>query len=259
MEKEKHIPKIIHYCWFGGNPLPELAKKCIASWRKFLPEYEIKEWNEHNFDVYQAPYVAEAYRLKSYAHVSDYARFWILYHYGGVYFDTDVELVRPIDDILARGSYVGFECIEGTPFDNPNGNINPGLGMAVCKGHPFIARMVEYYNHHHYVGWNGKSTGNVTLQVTQLLDYDHKEMLEGGIVRVSELFIYPIDYFCPLNYYTGEMNITENTRTIHHYMASWVKKGNRLQGLINRIRFISVRILCGFKHYPNSCESVVVE
>ena len=246
------IPKVIHYCWFGGNPLPELAQKCLASWKKFLPDYEIKEWNERNFDVYQAPYIAEAYRLKKYAHVSDYARFWILYHYGGVYFDTDVEVIRSLDDILAKGSFIGFECQEGTPYDNPNGNLNPGLGMAVPPKHPFIGIMLNFYNHHHFVKWNGRNSGNITLKVTRFLDYDHKEILEGGIVRVSDLLVYPIEYFCPLNYYTGEKNITENTRTIHHYMASWVKKGNRLQGLIERTKFICVRILCMLKHYHQS-------
>jgi hypothetical protein len=246
---EKQIPKIIHYCWFGGNPLPELAKKCIASWQKFLPDYEIKEWNEGNFDVYQTPYVAEAYRLKKYAHVSDYARFWILYHYGGVYFDTDVEVIRPMNDILDRGSYMGFECQEGTSYDNPNGNVNPGLGMAVGKGHPFIAIMVDYYNHHHYVRWNGKNTGNITLKVTRYLDYDHKKILDGGIVSVSDLLIYPIEYFCPLDYYTGRMNITENTRTIHHYMASWVKKGSRLKFWLFRAKSVYIRILCTLKHH----------
>ena len=248
---QSQIPKVIHYCWFGGNPLPELAHKCIASWRKYLPDYEIKEWNEQNFDVYQAPYVAEAYRLKKYAHVSDFARFWILYHYGGIYFDTDVEVIRPLDDILARGSFAGFECPEGTSLDNPNGDINPGLGIAAYKNHPYFQQMVNYYSHHHYVGWNGKNTGNITAQATMFLDYSHKEVLEGGIVSVSNLFIYPIEYFCPLNYYTGEMNMTENTRTIHHYMASWVKKKNRLQGLKDRVKYICVRILCALKKYPN--------
>jgi hypothetical protein len=246
---EKQIPKIIHYCWFGGNPLPDLAKKCIASWRKYLPDYEIKEWNETNFDVYQIPYVAEAYKLKCYAHVSDYARFWILYHYGGVYFDTDVEVIKPLDDIIARGSYAGFECQEGTSFDNPNGNMNPGLGMAICKGHPFIAKMLDYYKGHHYIRWNGRNTGNITLQVTKFLDYDHKEVLEDGIISVSGLYIYPIEYFCPLNYYTGEMHITEHTHTIHHYLASWLKKGNRLQGIIQRVKYILTRIRCMFIYY----------
>lgn len=247
MEMEREIPKVIHYCWFGGNPLPELALKCIASWKKFLPDYEIKEWNEQNFDVYQAPYVAEAYRLKKYAHVSDYARFWILYHYGGIYFDTDVEVIRPIDDILAKGTFMGFECQEGTPFDNPNGNMAAGLGMGITKKHPFFAQMLDYYNHHHYVRWNGKHTGNVTLQVTKILDYEHKKILDGGIVSVNGLLIYPVEYFCPYDYYKKEMHITENTRTIHHYMASWVKHANRWQNLLQRIHFIYVRILCTFK------------
>ena len=103
------IPKIIHYCWFGRNPLPELAQKCIASWKKYLPDYEIKEWNEDNFDVNIIPYTAEAYAAKKYAFVSDYARFWILYKYGGIYFDTDVEVIRPIDDIIAKGNFMGCE------------------------------------------------------------------------------------------------------------------------------------------------------
>ena len=113
---EKQIPKVIHYCWFGGNPLPELAKKCIASWRKYLPDYEIKEWNEQNFDVNQVMFTEEAYKLKNYAYVSDYVRFWVLYHYGGIYFDTDVEVIRPLDDIIARGSFLGFECQDGAPI-----------------------------------------------------------------------------------------------------------------------------------------------
>lgn len=246
------IPKVIHYCWFGGNPLPELAQKCIASWKEFLPDHEIKEWNEHNFDVYQAPYIAEAYKLKKYAHVSDYARFWILYHYGGIYFDTDVEVIRPLDDLLAKGSFMGFECQEGTPFDNPNGNLNPGLGVAVPPKHPFFQTMLDFYNHHHFAKWNGKNSGNITHKVTRFIDYAHKEVLEGGIIRVNDLLVYPIEYFCPLNYYTGEMNMTENTRTIHHYMASWVKKGTRLQGLMARIKFIYIRITCTLKHYHQS-------
>ena len=246
---DKKIPKIIHYCWFGGNPLPELAHKCIDSWKKFLPDYEIKEWNERNFDVHRATYTDEAYRLKKYAHVSDYARFWILYHYGGIYLDTDVEIIRPMDDILEQNTFLGFECQQGIPQDNPNGNVNPGLGMGIYKGHPFLNQVLNLYDHDHFVRWNGRSTGNVPFRVTPLIDFDHKEVLEGGIVRVNDLLIYPIEYFCPINYFTGEKNITENTHTIHHYMASWVKGGNRLQGLIDRMKFIFVRILCTLKHY----------
>lgn len=103
------IPKVIHYCWFGGNPLPEDAKKCIASWKKYLPDYEIKEWNESNFDVNCCPYVKEAYEAKKYAFVSDYARFHVLYQEGGLYFDTDVEVIKNMDCIIAAGNFMGFE------------------------------------------------------------------------------------------------------------------------------------------------------
>ena len=103
------IPKVIHYCWFGGNPLPELAKICIDSWKKYLPDYEIKEWNETNFDLDSCEYIREAYNCKKWAFVSDYARFWILYNYGGLYFDTDVEILNPLDDIIKCGSFMGNE------------------------------------------------------------------------------------------------------------------------------------------------------
>lgn len=245
---QQSIPKVIHYCWFGGKPLPELGQRCIASWRRFLPGYEIKEWNERNFDVYQSKYSAEAYRLKQYAHVSDYARFWILYNYGGIYFDMDVEVIQPLDDILEKGTFMGFECQEGTDYDNPNGNINPGLGMGVYKGHPFFAQVLEYYEHIHFIRWNGMNTGNVTHHTTRFLDYRHKEILDGGIVKVSGMLVYPEEYFCPINCYTNEKHITGNTRSIHHYQASWVKKVTHLQNLFWRMKAICIRLTCIIKY-----------
>ena len=103
------IPKIIHYCWFGRNPLPKSAMRCIESWRKYFPDYEIKEWNEDNFDVNMLPFTQEAYKMRKFAFVSDVARFWILYRYGGLYFDTDVEVIRPMDDIVAQRAFMGIE------------------------------------------------------------------------------------------------------------------------------------------------------
>ena len=137
------IPKIIHYCWFGRNPLPESAKKCIDSWRKFLPDYEIKEWNEDNFDVNIIPYTQQAYEAKKYAFVSDYARFWILYHHGGVYFDTDVEVIRPMDDIIEKRPFMGREkgafikdiCDNTITVQGDAGlGVAPGLGLGVNPG-----------------------------------------------------------------------------------------------------------------------------
>ena len=124
------IPKVIHYCWFGKNPLPASAQKCIASWRKYLPDYEIKEWNEDNFEVNAVPYTQQSYEVRKYAFVSDYARFWILYHFGGLYFDTDVEVIKPLDDIIKRGAFMGIEqgaFMDGKPM------VAPGLGMGIVK------------------------------------------------------------------------------------------------------------------------------
>ena len=146
------IPKIIHYCWFGRNPLPVLAQKCIASWKKYLPDYEIKEWNEDNFDVNIIPYTAEAYAQKKYAFVSDYARFWILYRYGGIYFDTDVEVIRPIDDIIARGNFMGFETDPNPKKGNASeGSVAPGLGLGVTPGLGLMKKMLDYYDGKHFV------------------------------------------------------------------------------------------------------------
>ena len=123
-----------------------------------------------------------------------------------------------------------------------------GLGMGVYKGHPFFAQMIEHYNHIHYAKWNGKSTAIVIYHTERYLDYDHKEVLEGGIVRVSDMLIYPPEYFCPINYFLNETNITENTRTIHHYTVSWRKGPNRWKNFLLRIRHIYVRIFCTIIH-----------
>ena len=137
------IPKVIHYCWFGGNPLPESAQKCIASWRKFLPDYEIKEWNESNFDVNAIPYTAQAYAAKKYAFVSDYARFSILYDNGGLYFDTDVEVIRPMDDIIENGPFMGFE-IDASGIDFKKA-VAPGLGLGANPGLGLYKEILEHY------------------------------------------------------------------------------------------------------------------
>lgn len=254
------IPKIIHYCWFGGNPLPELAQRCIASWRKFLPEYEIWQWTEPqndsdsdnlnvnlndnesesdkenrlfdkklSFDVNIIPYTTEAYRQKKYAFVSDYARFWILYRYGGIYFDTDVEVIRPMDDIIERGNFMGFEVDpdgENTPgryaprycFD-----VAPGLGFGISKEHPFMQKMMDYY-----AGLEFKGAVMDPWFKTIVAYTTEKLMDEGlrnvkGIQQVGDITVYPHEYFAPIDVITGRLHITPNTYTIHRYMGSWDK------------------------------------
>ena len=226
------IPKIIHYCWFGRNPLPESAIKCINSWKKFFPDYEIKEWNEDNFDVNIIPYTAEAYEAKKYAFVSDYARFWILYHFGGIYFDTDVEVIKPFDDIMARGPFMGIEV------DSPNDSIAPlvapGLGLGAEAGMPFYKEVLDYYQPLHFMTADGKtSTVTVVKHTTAVLTANGMKN-ENSLQEVCGIRIYPREYFNPLNDNTGVLDITDNTRSIHWYTKTWLKKSNPIRTWIVR-------------------------
>ena len=140
------IPKKIHYCWFGGNPLPEFAKKYIESWKKYLPEYEIIEWNESNYDVRKIPYISQAYDAKKYAFVSDYARFDIIYEHGGVYFDTDVEVIKDMTGILEHGAFAGIESA---------GALNAGLGFATRQREPILKEILESYKDEKFLNDDG--------------------------------------------------------------------------------------------------------
>ena len=220
------IPKIIHYCWFGRNPLPELAQKCIASWRKFLPDYEIKEWNEDNFDVNIIPYTAEAYRAKKYAFVSDYARFWILYKYGGLYFDTDVEIIKPMDDIIARGPFMGCENEAGSGATTLG--VAPGLGLGVNPGLGLYKEMLDFYKLLSFDKESKTGTATIVKYTSEILSkYGLQDI--NQIQYISGIYIYPKDFFCPKNYVTGKMEITDNTVAIHHYGASWVPFNERME------------------------------
>ena len=236
------IPKVIHYCWFGGNPLPKSAQKCIASWRKYLPDYEIKEWNESNFDVNVIPYTAEAYKAKKYAFVSDYARFWILYKYGGLYFDTDVEVIKNMDDIIAKGPFMGCEN-EAKPGATPAQlGVAPGLGLGVNPGLGLYGEILNWYNTHHFITWTGVIEKNVVDITTEILNKNGIEILDAGVLKSSGILIYPREYFCPKDYITGEMNITDKTKSIHHYSATWVgNKRTFVDKVIKRLKFILIR------------------
>lgn len=210
------IPKVIHYCWFGRNPLPKSAKKCISSWKKFYPDYEIKEWNEDNFDVNIIPYTHDAYEAKKYAFVSDYARFWILYHYGGLYFDTDVEVIRPIDDLIERGAFMGWETTD------KNASINPGLGLCAPQGLSIYGEILDYYKTKmkFYLEDGTRSSYTMIPMVSELLE-KYGLIRDGSEQEVQGITVYPIDYFNPYNYLIGELNLTSNTRSIHWYSMSW--------------------------------------
>lgn len=218
------IPKIIHYCWFGKNPLPELALKCIDSWKKFFPDYEIKQWNEDNYDVNKISYTKEAYSEKKYAFVSDYARFDILYEYGGIYFDTDVEVIKDMSEILKRGAFAGIESA---------GALNAGLGIASPAASPIFKEVLESYLNEHFVNQDGTKNLTTVVERVSKIFKNHGFTDEIKIQEVCGITIYPMEYFCPKDYKNGKLNITENTVSIHHYDGSWLEDWEK-QVLLNK-------------------------
>lgn len=212
------IPKIIHYCWFGRNPKPKLAKKCIKSWKKYCPDYEIIEWNEDNFDISSAPlYVRQAYEAKMWAFVTDYVRLWAMTQFGGIYMDSDVQVIKPLDSFLCHKAFSGFENDK---------NIPTGI-MACEKGFPLFLEFLRYYDTAKFLNDKGKpiKTTNVEIMTSICLKYG---LVQNNQFQVIQGFaLYPKDYFCPISYATNEMKKTRNTTTIHWFAASWHTESQR--------------------------------
>lgn len=206
------IPKKIHYCWFGGNPLPADAVKCIESWKKFCPDYEIIEWNEENFDINSNTYVKEAYESRKYAFVTDYVRLFAMVNFGGIYMDTDVEVVRSLDEFLDNEAFSGFESSNSIPT---------GI-MASEKGFKLFEELLSYYEDRHFILEDGSlDTKTNTKIITELCD-KHGLVLNNQFQVLDGFALYPNDYFCPLENETGILRKTENTAAIHWFAKSWV-------------------------------------
>ncbi len=217
------IPKIIHYCWFGKGELPQLAIKCINTWKKYFPDYEIIEWNEDNFDVNINIYTKQAYENKKYAFVSDYARLWALYNYGGIYFDTDVKVLKPLDDFLHHPAFGGFE----------NDDKLATSTLASEKGGLWILENMNIYNNLKFINGDGSFdlTPNVRRFTNHLLTYGL--ILNNTYQEFPNLVtIYPKDYFSPKDYESSRVKLTENSHTIHLFDASWVTRSllSRMKG-----------------------------
>ena len=221
-----NIPKVIHYCWFGKGEMPALAKKCIKSWQKFCPDYEIVCWNEDNFDVNQNLYAKQAYEAGKWAFVSDYARLKVLYDRGGIYLDTDVELIKPLDKLIEDTGYMGFDDY---------GVVSTGLGFACEKGNALVAALLADYDDIPFV----KEDGSFDLTPCPDRNTDTLKRLGMDVSDTDQTFMdmrfLPREYLCPMDYYTGKKTITKNTYSIHHYSASWTSSVTKRTTRIKRI------------------------
>lgn len=205
------IPKTIHYCWFGRGELSTKAKKCIQSWKKYCPDYEIIEWNEDNFDVHQNEYTKKVYAEKKYAFLSDYARLKIVYEQGGIYLDVDVELVKSLDDLLENDAYFGFETKEF---------INTGVGFGAKKGSIAVKTLLEEYNQ--LLDGTKDVIGCPKLNTEGVIKLGLER--NGQLQKLADCTVYPADYFNPYDDPTGRLNKTKNTYSIHWYAKSWLDK-----------------------------------
>ena len=205
------IPKIIHYCWFGESKIPPLIQKCIKSWKKHLPDYEFKLWNEENFNVNSTLWTQHAYELKKYAFVSDYVRLKALYEYGRIYLDTDIKILKSFNPLLKNEGFIGFEDVKG--------NVIASCVIAAKQLHPFIQECMQYYNQDFTIEIINKNEANV-IDITQRLIKKGMQ-LGGGEQVINEMHIYPREYFCPMDFW-GNWNKTANTYCIHLFNGSWL-------------------------------------
>lgn len=222
------IPKIIHYCWFGNKELPDDIKMYISTWEKNLPGYKIICWNEKNFDVGICDFTKEAYDSGKYAFVSDYVRFYALDKVGGIYLDTDMEILKSIDELLKNNYFLGFE--------DENGRVASCI-IGSKKGHFFNKEILKYYNRRNFILKNGKFDMRPnTLIIEDILTSIYGNKLNGKETVLDDIHIYPNDYLHPLNIITNKLNITKNTYAIHWHTGLWVGWKTKL------IKFIRLNI-----------------
>ncbi len=209
------IPKTIHYFWFGGGALPKLASKCLESWKRFCPDYEIKRWDESNLDLTCNQYVKEASEAKKWSLVTDFFRFKVIHDYGGIYLDTDVELVKPLDDLLRHYAYMG---IESTGF------VNTGSGFGAESRHPLLRELVEEFER---ATFSPDSPAIFTIMTEAMRSRGY--VFNNRLQTVGGATIYPMDYFAPIDLTTRKMRRTRNTYSIHHYIGSWAPAEKKLE------------------------------
>ena len=228
------IPKVIHYCWFGGNPLPRLAKKSITSWEKHCPGYKLMLWNEENFDINTVPFTAQVAKAKKWGFIVDYIRAYAVYYYGGIYLDTDVEILKPFtEDLLQNTCFSGFE---------DNKYVAPGLIFAGVKGCAVAKELMDIYATYNFIEENGELnlTPSPVIFTNMLLKYGLKQ--DNMYQKLAVITVFSSEYFCPMSLETGKISITGNTFSIHHYAATWTTSIQKINTRIGRILPKSIRL-----------------
>lgn len=242
------IPKVIHYCWFGGGEIPEKDLKCIESWKKYCPDYEIKCWNENNYDVNKNMFIKQSYDKRKFAFVSDYARLDIIYNNGGIYFDVDVEVIKNIDSLLEHKGFFGLGEAEGKYY------VSSGLGFGAEKNLSLLKDIMSVYENNSFLSKDGVMNTKPCPIITNEVLLDRKNFVieKNQFYDIDGVIIYPTEYFDPKSYDNGKLNITDNTMTIHHYDGTWIdetsrlyKKYSRIFG--DRIASILVKCICTFR------------
>lgn len=216
------IPKTIHYCWFGRGKKPKLAQQCIESWRRYCPDYTIIEWNEDNFDINRNGYLRRCYQNKQWAFLSDYVRLVVVYEHGGIYFDTDVEVIRPFDDLLDACAFFGFEN---------NDYVATGLGFGAEPNHIAVRNMLNEYID--LLDGKHDVVKCPQLNTQGLLSLGLKQNGQYQVLRDNTI-IYPTEYFNPLDDATGVLKLTENTHSINRYGKSWMSTSTRVRSRMTR-------------------------
>ena len=221
------IPKIIHYCWFGGRPIPAKEQKCMKSWHRFLPDFEIVRWDESRFDINSTPFTKEAYAAGKYAFVADYVRLYALSTFGGVYMDTDIEIIKPIYDLLELEAFGGFETDDV---------IQTGIIGSTSNG-TFVKNMFEYYKNRHFIQEDGcyDQTPNSAIFARLLIQEWGNLSLKNERISLPDIELYPSEYFCPIDQATWGITTTPNTYCIHYLSGSWLPVSAKITRKIKSI------------------------
>ncbi len=205
------IPKIIHYCWLSGEPFPEDIQKCIDSWKKYMPDYQFKLWDKQAFDCDSLPYTKQALEKKKYAFVSDYIRLYALYTEGGIYLDSDIEVFKSFDELLDNKAFTGME----------SGRRIGAWLFASEKGNPLFKKLLEYYETRNFLNEKGEMDLTLNEVPTTKIFIEEGLQAENKLQYLENITVYPEEYFCPLNPWTGETKITENTYAMHLFKGAW--------------------------------------